>query len=99
MSARNAENKGPTALAIVVCVSVLSTVFTAARLFTRGKVLGKISLDDYFIVASVVSSTSFIGTVLFMPTTTIPIIPIHSVVSLFIPPIFLRQDAAMEVEF
>ncbi|KAK1499400.1 integral membrane protein [Colletotrichum cuscutae] len=54
MSARDAENKGPTALAIVVCVSVLSTVFTAARLFTRGKVLGKISLDDYFIVASVV---------------------------------------------
>lgn len=60
LSVRDAENKGPTALAIVVCVSVLSTVFTAARLFTRGKVLGKISLDDYFIVASVVSSTSFL---------------------------------------
>ncbi|WYZ35712.1 hypothetical protein EsH8_X_000359 [Colletotrichum jinshuiense] len=61
--ARDTENKGPAALAIVVCVSVLSTLFTAARLFTRGKVFGKIRLDDYFIVTSVVCGWVNVATV------------------------------------
>ncbi|TQN68218.1 hypothetical protein CSHISOI_07280, partial [Colletotrichum shisoi] len=52
-SARDAENKGPQALTIVICVSVVSTLFTAARLYTRGRIVGKIRLDDYLIVASV----------------------------------------------
>ncbi|OHF02017.1 integral membrane protein [Colletotrichum orchidophilum] len=63
LSARDAEDKGPTALAVVICVSALSTIFTAARLFTRGKVLGKIGLDDYFIVASVVCGWINVATV------------------------------------
>ncbi|KAK6211633.1 integral membrane protein [Colletotrichum tabaci] len=50
---RAEENKGPTAIGIVISVSVLSTLFTAARLFVRGKILGKFHLDDYLIVASV----------------------------------------------
>lgn len=52
---RDAEDKGPTALGIVISVSALSTVFAAARLFVRGKILGKVHLDDYLIIASVVS--------------------------------------------
>ncbi|TDZ58609.1 hypothetical protein CTRI78_v005203 [Colletotrichum trifolii] len=51
-SARDAENIGPAALAAVIGVSAVSTLFTAARLFTRGKILGKIRLDDYLILAS-----------------------------------------------
>ncbi|KAJ0140866.1 hypothetical protein CTA2_1617 [Colletotrichum tanaceti] len=53
-SARDAENRGPQALTIVICVSVVSTLFTAARLYTRGRIMGKIRLDDSLIVASVV---------------------------------------------
>ncbi|WQF80753.1 hypothetical protein CDEST_05767 [Colletotrichum destructivum] len=53
-SARDAENRGPQALTVVICVSVVSTLFTAARLYTRGRIMGKIRLDDYLIVASVV---------------------------------------------
>ncbi|TEA17341.1 hypothetical protein C8034_v000441 [Colletotrichum sidae] len=51
-SARDAENRGPAALVVVIGVSAVSTLFTAARLFTRGKILGKIRLDDYLILAS-----------------------------------------------
>lgn len=56
--ARDAENRGPAALAVVICVSVVSTLFAAARIFTRGRIMGKVRLDDYLILASVVSSRS-----------------------------------------
>ncbi|KAF4839726.1 hypothetical protein CGCSCA4_v010879 [Colletotrichum siamense] len=52
--ARDAENRGPAALAVVICVSVVSTLFAAARIFTRGRIMGKVRLDDYLILASVV---------------------------------------------
>ncbi|KAJ0375633.1 hypothetical protein COL26b_006139 [Colletotrichum chrysophilum] len=48
-----AENKGPESLVAIITVTVLSTVFTGARLFVRGKILGKVHLDDYLIIASV----------------------------------------------
>lgn len=44
------------ALAAVIIISVVSTTFTAARLFTRGKVMGKLMLDDYLILTAVVSN-------------------------------------------
>ncbi|KAF6836672.1 integral membrane protein [Colletotrichum plurivorum] len=53
-STRDAQNSGPTALAAVSVVSVISTLFTVARLYTRGRIMGKIRLDDYLIMASVV---------------------------------------------
>ncbi|TQN67056.1 hypothetical protein CSHISOI_08389 [Colletotrichum shisoi] len=59
---RAEENKGPTTIGIVVSVSVLSTLFTAARLFVRGKILGKFHLDDYLIVASVLCGWINVGT-------------------------------------
>ncbi|KAK2770912.1 integral membrane protein [Colletotrichum kahawae] len=59
---RDAENKGPTALGIVISVSALSTVFAAARLFVRGKILGKVHLDDYLIIASVICGWVNVGT-------------------------------------
>ncbi|TLD18118.1 hypothetical protein PspLS_10440 [Pyricularia sp. CBS 133598] len=48
------ENKGPMALAAVIVISVVSTTFAAARLFTRGMVMGKLMLDDYLILAAVI---------------------------------------------
>ncbi|KAI8274601.1 hypothetical protein K4K60_009537 [Colletotrichum sp. SAR11_57] len=51
-----AENKGPESLVAIITVTVLSTVFTGARLFVRGKILGKVHLDDYLIIASVICS-------------------------------------------
>ncbi|KAH9232500.1 hypothetical protein K456DRAFT_1750874 [Colletotrichum gloeosporioides 23] len=59
---RDAEDKGPTALGIVISVSALSTVFAAARLFVRGKRLGKVHLDDYLIIASVICGWVNVGT-------------------------------------
>ncbi|KXH43595.1 integral membrane protein [Colletotrichum nymphaeae SA-01] len=55
---RNAEDKGPVALGIVISMSVLSTLFTAGRLFVRGKILNHFYLDDYLIVASVLLTIS-----------------------------------------
>ncbi|GKT51196.1 uncharacterized protein ColSpa_11377 [Colletotrichum spaethianum] len=57
-----AENRGPTALGIVISVSTLSTLFTAARLFVRGKILGKVHLDDFLIIASVLCGWTNLGT-------------------------------------
>lgn len=51
-----AQNKGPAILATIYTVTVLSTIFTAARVFVRTKILGKLQLDDYLIILSVVSS-------------------------------------------
>ncbi|KAK2049471.1 integral membrane protein [Colletotrichum somersetense] len=59
---RAAENKGPTALGIVISMSILSTLFTAARLFVRGKILGKFHMDDYLMVASVICGWGNVGT-------------------------------------
>ncbi|OLN82373.1 hypothetical protein CCHL11_09781 [Colletotrichum chlorophyti] len=61
-SERAAENKGPASLGIVISVSVLSTLFTGARLFVRGKILGKVHLDDYLIIAAVVCGWVNVGT-------------------------------------
>lgn len=49
-----AQDKGPGILATVVVVTVLSTLFCAARIYTRGRILGRLQLDDYLIVLAVV---------------------------------------------
>ncbi|KAK1997557.1 integral membrane protein [Colletotrichum falcatum] len=59
---RDAENKGPTALGIVISMSVLSTLFTAGRLYVRGKIMGRIHLDDYLIIAAVICGWANVGT-------------------------------------
>ncbi|KAI3550054.1 integral membrane protein [Colletotrichum abscissum] len=59
---RNTEDKGPVALGIVISMSVLSTLFTAGRLFVRGRILKQFHLDDYLIVASVVCGWTNVGT-------------------------------------
>jgi hypothetical protein len=49
-----AQNKGPAILATSITVTVLSTMFVAARLFVRGRIIGKLYMDDYFMMASLV---------------------------------------------
>lgn len=48
-----AETKGPTILATCITLCVVSTMFVAARLFTRQKLMGKLLSDDYIVGASI----------------------------------------------
>lgn len=50
-----AQDKGPAIVAAVISVSVISTLFMFARLFVRAAILKKMHLDDYLVVAAVVS--------------------------------------------
>ncbi|KAL1850973.1 hypothetical protein VTK73DRAFT_9567 [Phialemonium thermophilum] len=49
-----AQDKGPAIIASICTVTVLETLFCLARLYTRGRILGKLHLDDYLIVLSVI---------------------------------------------
>lgn len=50
------QDKGPAIIATIVTVTVLSTVFAAARLYVRGGIMKKLQLDDYIIIVAVVRS-------------------------------------------
>lgn len=52
------EDRGPLILGTICAVTALSTVFSAGRLFVRGKLKGRLLLDDYLIVISVVRTVS-----------------------------------------
>ncbi|KAK4033600.1 hypothetical protein C8A01DRAFT_19467 [Parachaetomium inaequale] len=56
-----AQNKGPTILATSITVTVLSTLFVAARLFVRGRIIGTLYLDDYFMIAAMICSWVTVG--------------------------------------
>lgn len=49
-----AANKGPTILGVIFTMTAISTGFIGARIFTRAKILGKMQLDDWLVVVSVV---------------------------------------------
>lgn len=53
-----AADKGPVILGVIITLTVISTLFVAARVFTRQKILGKAQLDDWLVVVSVVSPRS-----------------------------------------
>ncbi|KAK1535871.1 integral membrane protein [Colletotrichum paranaense] len=55
------ENKGPSSLGIIISVTALSTLFTAARLYVRGVILKKVHSDDYLIVAWVSVATAVVA--------------------------------------
>jgi hypothetical protein len=50
-----AQDKAPSIVATCIAVSVVSTLFVGARLFTRQKIMGKLHLDDYLIASAIVS--------------------------------------------
>ncbi|KAH6669670.1 hypothetical protein F5X68DRAFT_194655 [Plectosphaerella plurivora] len=47
--------RAPVILGGIVAASVVCTLFTAARLWVRGKILGRLHADDWLVVASVIS--------------------------------------------
>lgn len=53
-----AENKGPGILAACYTVEAIASFFVAARLFVRGRMMGKWQLDDWLIIVSMVRSPS-----------------------------------------
>lgn len=50
-----AENKGPTILGVTSAMTLLGVVFVAARVYSRVISMGKIYLDDYITLFSIVS--------------------------------------------
>ncbi|KAG9253062.1 uncharacterized protein F5Z01DRAFT_172050 [Emericellopsis atlantica] len=47
-----AANKAPSIVAVTVTLSAVSTIFVAARIFTRQKIMGKMHLDDWLVAPS-----------------------------------------------
>lgn len=50
-----AADKGPSIVATICSLAAISTIFVAARVFTRAKLLHMMNLDDWLVVLSVVS--------------------------------------------
>ncbi|KEZ43285.1 hypothetical protein SAPIO_CDS4726 [Scedosporium apiospermum] len=51
-----AQDKGPYTIAICWAVTAFSTLFVIARLYVRGKIMGKLQSDDWFTVAAQICS-------------------------------------------
>lgn len=54
-------NKGPTIQATIIAVSVVTTLFTFARLWVRGQILRQFHVDDWLIVFSVLCCWASVG--------------------------------------
>ena len=54
-SGYKAEDKGPMIIGVCTAMTILSTIFVALRVFTRQKIMGKLHLDDWLVIPSVVS--------------------------------------------
>ncbi|KAK8087568.1 hypothetical protein PG997_002529 [Apiospora hydei] len=46
------QDKGPSILAAIITVTVIGTIFTVARLYVRQFIRGKLRIDDYLILVS-----------------------------------------------
>lgn len=55
----NSQDKGPTILALQWTLTVLATIFVAARIFVRTTLVKRMGLDDYLIILSLVSILEF----------------------------------------
>ncbi|MBE3047678.1 hypothetical protein IMZ48_35235 [Candidatus Bathyarchaeota archaeon] len=49
-----AEDKGPGIIATMVTVVSIATIFTAGRLYVRGRIKRRFQFDDYIIVLALV---------------------------------------------
>ncbi|KAH8891131.1 hypothetical protein GQ53DRAFT_865868 [Thozetella sp. PMI_491] len=49
-----AEDKGPAVVAVLCTFTPLAAMFCAMRIYSRGYLMGKMQLDDYFIIFSVI---------------------------------------------
>jgi hypothetical protein len=48
------QNKGPRIIVIVYVFTILASLFVAGRIFSRIKKLGRLAVDDYLILISLV---------------------------------------------
>ncbi|KAH8691904.1 hypothetical protein BGW36DRAFT_400054 [Talaromyces proteolyticus] len=55
------QNKGPTILGVMWATTSTALVFVVARVYTRGKILKKMGLDDYLIGLSMILGLIFVG--------------------------------------
>ncbi|KAH6884398.1 hypothetical protein B0T10DRAFT_564436 [Thelonectria olida] len=55
------DDKGPVIVAVILTVCILSTVFVAARLFTRKLIMGTFNVEDWLTIAAVLSEWGCIG--------------------------------------
>jgi hypothetical protein len=51
-----AESRVPLIMGVIISVSILSTIFVVARIFTRTRLTGNMFLDDYLVIIAAVSS-------------------------------------------
>jgi hypothetical protein len=54
-----AEDKGPAIIISMSITTAVATMFLAARLFVRARLLGKMHWDDYLITVSLVRTHSY----------------------------------------
>ena len=52
-----AEDRGTTTISVIISVSVVSTLFVAARIFCRTRFAGKMYLDDWLVIISSVGAS------------------------------------------
>ena len=52
------QDKGPSILSAIVTVTVIGTIFTVTRLYVRQFIRGKLMVDDYLILVSMVGKHS-----------------------------------------
>lgn len=50
------EDKGPMVLAVCIALTTVATIFVAARLYVRCRILSMMGLDDWLIILSMVSA-------------------------------------------
>lgn len=48
------ESRAPLIIGVIISVSVLSTIFVLARIFTRTRLTGSMFLDDYLVMIAAV---------------------------------------------
>lgn len=54
-----AADKASMITSTVIAVTVITTLFVIARIFTRQKIMGKMHLDDWLVSISVVSALNY----------------------------------------
>lgn len=56
-----AESRVPLIMGVIISVSVLSTAFVGARIFTRARLTGNMFLDDYLVIIAAASQWVCVG--------------------------------------
>ncbi|KAK4223429.1 hypothetical protein QBC38DRAFT_52011 [Podospora fimiseda] len=55
------ENKGPTIMGVTIAMTILTTMFVAARLYSRMISMGRLFIDDYIVIFCIVLCFAYLG--------------------------------------